>query len=121
MAARKMVRRMTHWTLNERSAADGRHRALGLHEAGLVDVVLEFLAPHRVAHDALELRVAGAGAKRAAQIGLVEREQARAQPSVGREPDAVAVAAEGLGDRVDEADPALAVGEAVHAGGRAGL
>ena len=41
-----------------------------------------------------------------AQVGLVEGEQARAQAAVGGDADAVAVAAERLGDGVDEADPA---------------
>src|SRR5579875_1040697 len=103
------------------SAADRRHRARGLDEPGLADVVLELLAPDRVPDDARDLGVARPGAQRAAQIGLVQREQAGAQPAIGGEPDAVAVGAERLGDRVDEADPAVGVGEAVDAGGGARL
>ena len=76
----------------------------GWTKPGLVDVVLELLAPDRVADDLLELGVVGARAHRRAQVGLVEREQAGAQLAVGGQADAVAVAAEGLGDRVDEAD-----------------
>ena len=52
------------------------------------------------------------GAQRRAQVGLAELEQAGAQLAVGGQADAVAVAAERLGDRVDEADAARAVGEA---------
>ena len=59
-----------------------------------------------------ELRVVGAVAQRAAQVGLVDAEQAGAQLALGGQADAVAVAAERLGDRVDEADLAGAVGEA---------
>src|SRR4051812_39498385 len=103
------------------SAADGGHRARWLHEAGLVDAVLELLAPDGVADDRLQLVVADAGAQRRAQVGLVDREEAGPQAALGCDPDAVAVAAERLTDRVDEADPALAVGEAVDAGCGAGL
>src|SRR5262245_18757081 len=99
------------------SAADGAHRASGLDEARLVDVMLELLAPDGLAHYVLEVRVGRSGADRPTQVGLVEREQAGAQLAVGGEPDAVAVAAERLGHRVDEADRAAAVGEAVDAGG----
>ena len=67
----------------------------------------------------LELGVGGAGAQRLAQVGLVQREEAGAQLALGGQADPVAVGAERLGDRVDEADLALAVGEAEHArGGR---
>ena len=65
------------------SAADRGHRARRLDEARLVDVVLELLAPDRVADDLLELVVARAGAQRRAQVGLVEREEAGAQPALG--------------------------------------
>src|SRR4051794_35298579 len=102
-------------------AADLRHRARRLDEARVVDVVLELLAPHRVADDLLEVVVGGAGAQRRAQVGLVQREQAGPQPPVGGQPDAVAVAAERLRDRVDEPDPPAAVGEPVDARGGAGL
>ena len=60
---------------------------------------------------ALELVVGRPGAQRAAQVGLGHREQAGAQLALGGHPDPVAVAAEGLADRRDEADRALAVGE----------
>src|SRR4051794_6979697 len=102
-------------------AADLRHRARRLDEARVVDVVLELLAPHRVADDLLEVVVGGAGPQRAPQVGLVQREQAGSQPPVGGQPDAVAVAAERLRDRVDEPDAAASVGEPVHARGGAGL
>src|SRR5947209_8509321 len=98
-----------------RLAADGGHRPRRLDESGLADVVLELLAPDRVAEDLLELGVVGALTHRGAQVGLVEREEARAQAAVGGESDPVAVAAERLGDGIDEADAAAAVGEAVHA------
>ena len=59
----------------------------------------------------LELRVGRAGAQRAAQVGLGHREQAGAQLALGGQADAVAVAAERLGDGGDEAHLAAAVGE----------
>ena len=66
-----------------RSAADSAHRAGRLDEARLVHVVLELLAPDRVADELLELLVARAGAQRLAQVGLVEREEA-GPPAVPR-------------------------------------
>src|SRR4051794_19514848 len=99
------------------SAADRAHRARRLHEPRLVDTVLELLAPDGLADDPRDVVVARAVAQRRAQVGLVDREQARAQAPVGGEADAVAVTAERVADRVDEADLALAVGEAVHARG----
>ncbi len=98
-----------------------RHRARRLDEPRLADPVLELLAPHGVTDDLLQLGVGGAVSDRAPQVGLVEREQARAQAAVGGEPDPVAVAAERLRDRVDEADLPVAVGEPVDAGGGARL
>src|SRR3954468_5720638 len=103
------------------SAADRAHRARRLHEPRLVDAVLELLAPDGLADDPLDLVVARAVAQRRAQVGLVDREQAGAQAAVGGKADAVAVAAERVADRVDEADLALAVGEAVRARGRVRL
>src|SRR3954469_1455602 len=82
-----------------RSAADRAHRAGRLDEARLVDAVLELLAPDGLADDPLDLVVARAVAQRRAQVGLVDREQARAQAAVGGEVDAVAVAAERVADR----------------------
>ena len=60
--------------------ADRAHRARGLDEAGLADVVLELLAPDGVADDLLELVILGAVPHRTAQVGLAQREQAGAQP-----------------------------------------
>ena len=53
----------------------------------------------------------------AAQVGLVDREEAGAQLAVGGQADAVAVGAERLGHRVDEAELAAPVREAEHARG----
>src|SRR5580704_18684627 len=102
-------------------AADGGHAASGLDEPGLADVVLQLLEPDRVADDPRELVVVGSVAERTAQVGLVQREQARAQVAVGRQANAVTIAAERLGHRVYEADLAVAVREPVDAGGRVGL
>src|ERR687895_1375907 len=94
-------------------SADARHRARRLAEAGLAHVVLELLAPDGVAHDPLELVIGGARTQRAAQVGLVQREQARPQHALGGQPDAVAVAAERLRDGGDEAELATAIRERV--------
>ena len=55
------------------------------------------------------------------QIGFAQREEACPQLPVGGDTDAVAVAAEGLGHRIDQADAPAAVGKAVDARGRARL
>src|ERR1700733_10728078 len=102
-------------------AADGGHAAGGLDEALLADVVLELLGPHGIADDPFELNVVSTVSDRGAQVGFVQREQAGAKPSVGGQANPVTVAAERLGDRVDEADPSGAVLEAIDAGGGMGL
>ena len=70
----------------------------------------------------ISLEVVVGRARRAAaprrSVSLRLNRQVRSLP-VGGEADAVAVAAERLGDRVDEADPPVAVGEAVDARGGA--
>src|SRR3954451_19106338 len=103
------------------SAADLAHRAACPYEAGLVDPVLQLLVRDGVPDQALELRVGGAGAERRLQIPLAAREQARAQLAVRGQADAIAGGAERLRDRVDEADLAGAVGEAVALRGRGRL
>src|SRR4051794_8105480 len=91
-------------TVTRQLPANRAHRARRLDEARLAHVVLQLLAPHRVADERRQLRVRGTRAQRLAQIGLVHREEARAQLALRRQPHAVAVGAERLGDRVDEAD-----------------
>ena len=67
-------------------AADPRHRARRLDEARLADVVLELLAPDRVAHDLLDLGVASrpsrSGARRS--VSFMENRQVRSIPSAVR-------------------------------------
>src|SRR4051794_6425340 len=102
-------------------AADRGHGPRGLAEAGFADSVLQLLTPDGVADLLRDLVVGRAGAQQLAQVGLVHGEEACAQLALGRQPDAVAVRAERLRDRVDEADLALAVGEPEDTRGRAGL
>src|SRR5436853_6532534 len=99
-------------TVPGRAAADGRHRARRLDEAGIADVVLELLAQDSPANDPLELAIARAITQRLAQIGLEQREQTRAQMAVGGQPDPVAVRAEWLRDGIDEAELPPPIGEA---------
>src|SRR3954451_3658399 len=94
-------------------SADRAHRSLRLNEPRLIDVVLELLAPDRLPDESLELGVRGAGAQRVSHVGFVQREQAGPQLAVGGQPDPVAVGTERLRDGIDEADLALAIGEAV--------
>src|ERR687897_3282296 len=97
-----------------RLPADPAHGPRRGAEARLVDVMLQLLAPHGVADDPLQLSVVRAGAQRVAQVGLVAGEEAGAKLSVAGQADPVAVGAERLRDRVNEADLARAVGKPEH-------
>src|SRR3954453_3733101 len=103
------------------SAADGGHGARRLPEALLAYVVLQLLAPHRVADQALDLLIRGPRPQRPAQVGLVKREEAGARLALGGQGHAGAVGAERVPGGVDEADLALSVGEAEDARGRGRL
>src|SRR4051812_44692940 len=83
------------------SAADLAHRPARPDEAGVVDSVLEFLVPDRVANQPAKLAIARRRAQRTAQVPLAAREQARPQTAVRRQPDSIAGRAEGLADRAD--------------------
>src|SRR5918992_1980195 len=103
------------------SAADCAHRPRRLAEAPLADVVLQLLAPDGRADDPFQLVVARAVAQWPPKVGLVEREEAGPELALGGEADPIAVGAEGLGHRVDEADLPASVGEAEDARRRRGL
>src|SRR5437773_2597659 len=81
------------------SAADRAHPALGLPEERAVDEMPGLLAQHCRPQQFCDLLVRGSRAHRAAEVVLLEREQAGADLPVGREPDAVAVPAERLRPR----------------------
>src|SRR5689334_9033976 len=72
-------------------AADCGHRASGLPEALFSNLVLQLLAPHRVADQRLDFLIRGSRAHRLAQVGLVQREEAGAQLALGGQAHAVAV------------------------------
>src|SRR5207244_8412368 len=97
------------------SAAYGAHRPRRLAEARLAHVVLELLAPDGVADQLLEPSIRRTIAQRLPQVGLVQREEAGAELAFRRQPDAVAVRAEGLGHGVHETDLAAPVRETEHA------
>src|SRR5205085_2929644 len=98
--------------------ADLAHRPRCAHKARIVDLVLELLVGDREPDQLFEPFVRGAVAERALQIPFAAREQAGSQLPVRGQTDAVAGRAERLGDRVDEADLAGAVGEAEAPRGR---
>src|SRR5690606_4077146 len=75
------------------SAADRRHGAGRLQEAGIVDPVPGLLPPDRAPPQLGQLVVGRPGAHGGAQIGLLEREQAVAHLPVGGDPHPVAGAA----------------------------
>src|SRR5262245_14591188 len=89
--------------LDKSLTADLAHRPRRLTEARLGHVVLQLLAPDRVADDLRQRPVAGAGAERRAQVGFVQAEEAGAELAFRRQADAVAVRAERLRDRAHEA------------------
>src|SRR5690606_40514678 len=94
------------------SASDLRHRARGLHEQPVRDVVLELLGRDGGGQEPRQLLVAGARAQRSEEVVLAQREQTGAELAVRGEADAVAACAEGRRHRVDEADATgRAVGE----------
>src|SRR5579863_8710381 len=101
-------------------AADKDHGAGGRLEAGLVDAVAGFFFGDHGANAFLDVVVCRAVAERGAEVVVVLAEEAGADLAVGGEADARTVAAEGLGDRSDQADFAgRAVGEFVFARGLA--
>src|SRR5262249_61112216 len=104
-----------------RSAADLRHGATRLHEARLVDLVLELLVGDCEAEQFLEVLVVCSVAERRLQVPLAAREEAGAKLPVGGQADSVARRAERLRDGVDEADLAGAVREAEPPCGRGRL
>src|ERR671937_1269829 len=99
-------------------AADLRHGATGADEAGVGDPVLQLLVANGEADVPRELLLGSTRAKRFLQVPLAPREETGPKLAVGGEADPVAGRAERLGDRIDEADLAGAVGEAEAARGR---
>src|SRR4051812_34020244 len=107
--------------LRRESAPDLGHRARGADKTCLVDPMLQFLVQNRIPHGCCDLGVGRAVAERGLQIPLAMREEAGAELAVGRNPNSVAGRAERLGDRIDEAHLADAVGKAVALRRRGGL
>ena len=102
------------------SAADRRHRPVGLQERRVVDAVPGPLAAHRRPPSGRRSPRRSAPARSAvAQVGLLAGEQAVADLAVGGEPDPVAVAAERPGDRGDHADRGRAAVDQEQLGGGA--
>src|SRR5580704_7252831 len=103
-------------------AANENHGARGLHKTGLIDAMtLFFFRDHRTDVRS-QILVGRTLAKQRAKVMIVLAEQARPQLAVGGEPDARAVAAEGLRHRSNEADFAgRTVSEAILAGGLTAL
>ena len=92
------------------SAADTAHRAGGLHEVGLADVVAGFLLPHNPAQPIRDGRIVVAAiAQSRAQVVLGHAEKARANLAVGGEAKTVAMSAKGFAHRRDDADLSAAI------------
>ena len=86
------------------SAADGRHRPVGLEEQRVVDPVARALAAIAATHRSAISSSVAPSRSGGAQVGLLAGEQAVAHLAVGGQPDPVAVAAERPCHRGDHAD-----------------
>src|SRR5208337_2174778 len=89
--------------------ADRMHQSLGLNESGGVDLVPLPLGGDGFTDGTDDLVIAGAATQQAADVGLLEGEQAVAQLAVGGQADPVAAHAEGAADRGDHAGASAAV------------
>src|SRR5882724_3920767 len=96
-----------HWELS----SNATHRPLRLDEIGLADVMAFLLVPDDLTEPLLDGFIRSPAAQQRLQILLPETEQARAKFAVGRQAEAIAMAAERLAHRRDDADLAAAVGE----------
>src|SRR5688572_10173866 len=99
------------------SAADLAHRLRRPDELDLVDLVPGPLGGDVAGDGGGQLVVGAAAPQQAAQIHLVEGEEAVAQAALGGEADPVAGTAEGVGDAGDHADLAPPVHVAMALGG----
>src|SRR5271157_4587824 len=89
--------------------ADRMHQPLGLNESGGVDLMPLPLGGDGFTDGTDDLFIAGAAAQQAADVGLLEGEQAVAQLAVGGQADPVAAHTEGAADRGDHADASAAI------------
>src|SRR5262245_38145581 len=108
-------------TQSLRSTSDRAHPAFGLLEVRAVDQVPGLLAPHGGLEQRDDRLVARAAPHRAAEVVLLECEQAGTDLSVGGEADPIAVPAKGARDRRDHPDRAMAVQVAIHRRRGAGI
>ena len=69
-----------------------------------------FLAPTQSTNQRRDLVVAAAAAEQCASVPFDGRKQAISHLAFGRQPQAIAIAAERLRDGIDEADAAAAIG-----------
>ena len=91
------------------SPADAAHRALGLLEARLADVVAVLLAQHDLAQARSEFGIARVAAQERLEVVLVQAEKAGADFPVGRQAEPIAMAAKRLRDGGDDTDLAAPI------------
>src|SRR5882762_2319088 len=99
------------------SSADAAHRALGLNELRLADVVASFLLPNDAAQPGRDFVVGSAVAKLGLQIVFGDAEEAGADFAVGGQTDSVAMATEGFAYGRNDAEAAPAIREGPAFGG----
>ena len=87
------------------SAADGIHRAIGLHKTGRVDFVTFLFGRHTPQHRVCDIVVAAVVTQEFAEVCFFEAEQAVSQFAFRRQSKTIAVVAEGLTDGSNESDP----------------
>ncbi len=91
--------------------ADGIHRAVGLDEPGGIDFVAFLLGRNRVADRGNNLVIGNAGSKERFDVRLFHTEEAVSKLAISCDAETVALTAEGLTHRGNQADSTDAVGK----------
>ena len=95
------------WPLLSLLSADAVHPfAFGFLRV-LAKSMMSRLVEHRLADDGLQFFFAGAGTERRFQIHSIVMSQAQLERTVGSQPQAVALLAEAMAERIDKANFAL--------------
>src|SRR5437016_9947364 len=92
-------------------APDATHRAGRRHEVRFTDVMAGLLLPNHALKPFADIRVRMSIAQSRTQVVLSDTEEASADFAVGRQSNAIAMAAERLAYRRDDADLAAAIGK----------
>ena len=89
-----------------RLAADGGHRTVRLEKALVINAMTGLFGPHFPGPSLHDVLIARAGAQQVSQWGFGIAKEAIADGAIGSKAGAVAIAAEGVGDRGNDAQRA---------------